>query len=232
MQTTWTKSQPWTLSGLLRWTLDLILRERFIFWTCIIANMIGAVVGTVWWYGPMLQQSPWWTWLFIPDCPLAVLLANIALLALYGSRHWPMLNALVAFACIKYGVWTIAFWLRHWVDVPDFAPIEMMLFVTHIGLLIEGLLFVPLIGPLALWKRLTLIGWFVSSLFVDYELGYHPPLGNLVSVQFVFSVAATMTAVLSAGLLLLPYRSDRSSRQPLAANVSAFTNDHARQTSN
>jgi uncharacterized membrane protein YpjA len=81
-----------------------------------------------------------------------------------------------------------------------------MLFITHIGLLIEGLLFVPHISPLSLRARLGVIGWFGLSLFVDYGLGYYPPLSSFVSESFVMWLAIWLTAILSFVLLLLPYQ--------------------------
>lgn len=86
---------------LLRWTLDFILRNPMIFWTCVITNGIGAVYGTIGWYGPMLAQSPLWAYPFIPDCPLAAAGGSVALLGLRAGKRWPFVYALVAFACIQ-----------------------------------------------------------------------------------------------------------------------------------
>jgi uncharacterized membrane protein YpjA len=204
---------------LLRWTLDLILRNPLIFWTCVIVNLIGAVYGTIGWYGPMLAQSPLWTYPFIPDCPLAAAGGTVALLGLRAGKRWPFVYALVAFACIKYGLWTLAFWSYHWLGTGDIQPIPVMLFVSHMGLLAEGLLFVPLIGVLSLPKRWWVITWFTLSVFVDYGLGFHPPLGGTVVTRpFVFAVAAGLTIMLSAALLALPRRHVRSATtQPVTA---------------
>jgi uncharacterized membrane protein YpjA len=205
------------MERLLRWTLDSILRQPLLFWTCVIANLLGAVSGGVWWYGPMLWESPLWALPFIPDCPLAALVGSIALLGLRAGKRWPFFYALVAFACMKYGAWTISFWLRHWSLAGQAFPIEILLVVTHIGLFIEGLLFVPHIGPLSLPKRLAVIGWFVLSIFVDYGLGYHPPLASYVTPTFVFWLATMLTVVLGAGLLLLPRRAPHAVVRPATA---------------
>lgn len=203
---------------LLRWTLDLILHQPLIFWTCFISNLVGAVYGTIWWYGWMIVESPLWAFPFIPDCPLAALGGSAVLLALRANKCWPFLYALVAFACIKYGAWTIAFWLHHWLNGGEVLPMQIVLFVTHIGLLIEGLLFVPVIGPLALWKRWAVIGWFAASVYVDYGLGYHPPIFNvLVTPTFLFWLAASLTLVLSVGLLMLPQHEPRATVRPVTA---------------
>jgi uncharacterized membrane protein YpjA len=217
MEQLWNTRKSLTIEGLLRGTLDFIMRRPFLFWSAIIANLVGAVGGAVWWYGSMLVSSPPWAWPFIPDCPLAAFMANIALLGLWANRRWPFFNALVAFACLKYGAWTVGFWLRQWSSAGEMYPIEVLLFVSHIGLFVEGLLFLPYITPLSLPKRLTVIGWFVLSIFVDYGLGFYPPLASYVSVSFVFWLATALTALLGAGLLLLPRAAVHRAPRPATA---------------
>jgi uncharacterized membrane protein YpjA len=190
--------------GLLRWTMETILRWPLLFWTCFAANMVGAVFGSIFWYGPMLTSSPLWALPFIPDCPLAALLGSIGLAGLLFRQRWSWFYALVVFACIKYGLWTVAYWLKEWSEGGFTGnPIELMLFITHIGLFIEGLLFVPYIQPLSWARRAAVTGWFVLSIYVDYGLGYHPPLGA-VPVEFASGMAIALTVLIGAGVLLLP----------------------------
>jgi uncharacterized membrane protein YpjA len=204
--------------GLVRGTMQFILRWPLIFWSCVIANLFGTVVGGWLWYGPMLQVAPLWALPFIPDCPLGSLLGTVGLLALRFRRQWSWFYALTAFACMKYGAWTVIYWLRAW-SIAGFSPdifqtsIEMMLFVTHIGLFIEGMLFVPFIGRLSLPGRLGVIAFFLLSIYVDYGLGWHPPLGP-VSPAFVGWLAVLLTALLSVGLLLLPARQSHPRAAP------------------
>jgi uncharacterized membrane protein YpjA len=205
------------MERLLRWTLDIILRNPLLFWSCVIANLLGAVIGGLWWYGPMLWESPLWALPFIPDCPLAALLGSIALFGLRAGKRWSWFYALTAFFGMKYGAWTIIFWMRQWSISGQAFPIEIFMVITHIGLFIEGLLFVPHIGPLSLPKRFAVIGWFALSIFVDYGLGYYPPLAGYVTPTFVFWLATALTVVLGLGLLLLPRGAPRTVVQPATA---------------
>jgi uncharacterized membrane protein YpjA len=123
---------------LTHWLFEFILRTPIIFWCCVVANLIGAVWGAAVWYGPMLAASPLWAWPFIPDCPLAAFLGTIALFGMRAGRRWTLFYTLTAFACIHYGIWTLVFWLRQWTGSGVIDPFEMVLFVTHIGLLCEG----------------------------------------------------------------------------------------------
>jgi uncharacterized membrane protein YpjA len=198
--------------GLLRGIMRLILDTPLLFWAAIVANTLGVVLGAWLWYGWQIAASPWWAWLFIPDCPLAALLGTIGLFAVRDGRRWPWFYALTTFACVKYGIWTLAFWLRYWTAGGPVDAIGLLMFVTHGGLICMGLLFLPYIGGLALWKRGTVIAWFALSIFVDYGLidfalrsygtAFYPALPTLVPVSFAFAVATIVTILLSSSLLL------------------------------
>ncbi len=194
------------IERLLHWTLHTIIRSPALFWFCFIANLVGAILGGLFWYGPVLLESPWWALPFIPDCPLAALLGSIGLLGVRAHKPWWLFYALVAFAGIKYGAWTVAFWLRFWSTGGTIDLISLVLFITHIGLLIEGLLFIPYASPLARPARLLIIAFFALSIIVDYALGHHPPLGGYVTVTFAGWLAVVLTLLCGIALLLLPRR--------------------------
>jgi uncharacterized membrane protein YpjA len=210
-----------SLERLLRRVLDTIVSVPLLFWGCVTANMVGVIGGGIFWYGPMLWSSPLWAMPFIPDCPLAALVGTVALLAVWSRQRWRLLFAFAAFGCLKYGVWTLAFWLYYWNATGSLDVVSVTMFVSHIGLCIEGLLFVPHIRPLSLTKRVVVVGWFVLSIFIDYGLGYYPPLGDYVPVSFVFWLAVVLTVVLGSALLLLPF--GRASRTTLPAVRSPST---------
>lgn len=192
---------------LITWIYDFITRNPLIFWFCMGVNAVGVVWGGVVWYGPMLLESPLWAWPFIPDCPEAAFWATLAFILLRYGRGRGWFTAFAAFSAIKYGIWTLLFWLKHWsvagASDPEFA-MELMLFVSHMGLTAEGVLLATRIGPLPLPQRLAVIGWFALSVLVDYGLGYHPPLTDAVPAAYVFWVAAGLTTLLGGALLWLP----------------------------
>lgn len=205
---------------LIDWIYGLLMRFPLLFWGAMAANLVGVIWGGWVWYGPMLAAAPAWAWLFIPDCPEAALWATLAFILLRFKRGQGWLSAFAAFACMKYGLWTLAFWLRHWSEVgfvAGFWPMELMLFVAHIGLTCEGVLLARQIGPLALPTRLLIVGWYALSIFVDYGLGYHPPLTYAVPVSYVLAVAIALTAALGVALLLLPTAQTRRALSKAAA---------------
>jgi uncharacterized membrane protein YpjA len=202
---------------LINWVYDVLMRQPLLFWGAMAANMVGVVWGGWIWYGPQLAAAPLWAWPFIPDCPAAALYATVALVGLRFGRRWGWFTAFAAFACIKYGLWTVAFWLRHWSEVgfvPGFWPLELMLFVAHIGLTCEGILLATRIGPLGMPARLAVIGWYALSIFVDYGLGHHPPLTYAVPLSYALWVAVALTAALGTALLLPATQPLRSLGEP------------------
>lgn len=188
----------------IRAILAFILGNPLIFWTAMLVNFLAAVIGTVWWYGPMLMQSPLWAYPFIPDCPLAAFVATIAFIGLRSGKRWHVFNALAAFACIKYGLWTQAFWLKHWSAGGLIEPISAGMFITHIGLLCEGVLLLTTIAPLGVAGRLAVTAWYVLSIIIDYGFSYHPPLTPQVSVDYMFAVTCMLTFGIGVLLFLLP----------------------------
>lgn len=205
------------LDWLAHWTLDTIVHWPLIFWICVIINLVGTILGAIFWYGAMLMSSPWWSLPFIPDCPLAALLGTIALFGIRSQKRWSFFYTLTAFACMKYGVWTILFWIRQWVGSGEITTIGFVLFVSHIGLFVEGLLFVPFSGIIPLYQRLLIIGWFGLSVYIDYGLGYDPGMASHVPLTFAFHVAITLTTILGIGLLLMPSSISSGLHIPLEA---------------
>lgn len=210
---------------LIDWVLALILKNPLIFWACMALNAVGVVWGGWVWYGPQLAASPLWAWPFVPDCPEAALWATVAFIALRSGRRWGWLYAFAAFASMKYGIWTVAYWLRHWSEagfVPGYWPMELMLVVAHIGLTCEGILLATRIGPLGTPARLAVAGWYALSVYVDYFVPhsppFHPALTFAVPFGYALGVAAALTLALGAALLLQPAATRRLGlREPARA---------------
>lgn len=187
-------------------TLKAVIERPLLFWAVIIANLIGAVVGGIYWYGPMLVETPFLFLPFVPDCPLAALLFALALVAIRFNRPWYLFYTFTAFACMKYGLWTVGYWMRDWSAGGPVDPISLMLFVSHIGLFVQGMLLIPYATRTGLIGRAAVFLWYALSVYVDYGWRYHPPLGPHVTQSYAMWMAIGWTALLGTGLLLLPRR--------------------------
>ncbi|MCS7054798.1 MAG: DUF1405 domain-containing protein [Thermoflexales bacterium] len=200
---------------------DWVIRTPATAWLAFGACVFAFVFGTLGWYGAFFGEvnAPWWAYPFIPDCPLAALMFGIALVLMHLNRTSNLINQLAAVFCIKYGVWTMSFWALYWLYTGEVELSGLfsgpVMFVTHLGLTIMGLLLLQYVRPGA---RDTLIafGWFILSDVVDYApiavgrlggYGYYPPLpwinGDPVAlVPAMLWNAVVMTWLLNGALLI------------------------------
>ncbi|MDD5417305.1 MAG: DUF1405 domain-containing protein [Candidatus Nanoarchaeia archaeon] len=71
-------------------------------------NIVFAVYGFYLYY-PQLIQTPFFLWIFVPDCPIAALLFAVLIIFRKEKNKWWTFFAMVTFtALIKYGVWTLS----------------------------------------------------------------------------------------------------------------------------
>jgi uncharacterized membrane protein YpjA len=200
---------------------DRAIRSPAIAWFAFLGCAFAFVFGTAGWYGRFFGEvnAPLWAYPFIPDCPLAALLFGTALLLMHLGRRSNLLNQLAALFCIKYGVWTMSFWALYWARTGDVelssAFSGPVMFVTHLGLTIMGLLLLQYVRP-SIADSALVLGWFALSDLVDYApiaagrpggYGYYPPLpwidGDPTAlVPEMMANAIIMTWLLGGGLLI------------------------------
>ncbi len=208
---------------------DWAIESAPLTWLAFAGCMFAFIIGTVGWYGSFFVEvnAPLWTYPFIPDCPLAAGLFGVALLLMHYKRGSNLLNQIAAVFCIKYGVWTMTFWALYWARTGNIEFSSLfsgpVMFVTHLGLLIMGLLLLQYVKPSVRDSVITL-AWFVASDLVDYlpiaagrwgGYGYYPPLpainGDVTAlVPAMLLNAVLMTWLVAGGLLIRAIRHRRS----------------------
>lgn len=161
-------------------------------------NAIGAVFGYHW-YAWQLSQLPLYTWPVVFDSPFAVTgVALVAWLRLRG-RAVAWLELWAALAVIKYGAWAALLWLASWsTGTPVLAFDFFGLFLTHIGMILEGSVLLRHIPPLPAAQRAAVALWFFANDYFDYVHGLHPTLPP----RLFGWCAATAVALSSLGALL------------------------------
>jgi uncharacterized membrane protein YpjA len=204
---------------------DNVIASRPLVWLAFAGCMFAFVIGTVGWYGGFFIEvnAPLWSYPFIPDCPLAAGLFGVALLLMHYKRSSNLLNQIAAVFCIKYGVWTMTFWALYWARTGDIEMSSLfsgpVMFVTHLGLFIMGLLLLQYVRP-SVRDSLITLGWFVASDLIDYlpiaagrwgGYGYYPPLpainGDVVAlVPAMLLNAVVMTWGVCGALLIRAIR--------------------------
>ncbi len=192
---------------------DWVVREPLLAYGLAFANFAGFVIGTVFWYGDFFitYKPPLWSYPFIPDCPLAAGVFGVALIMLHRQRSNNLMNQLAAVFNIKYGSWTMSFWLLYWARTADYNPVSILMFVTHLGLTIQGLLILQYLHKPSLRDSLLVLMWFAASDIVDYApiapgrdgYGWYPPLplgDQLVPAMMAHAIG--MTWLLNAILVV------------------------------
>lgn len=189
---------------LIRSLSDWVIREPLLAYGLAIANFAGFVIGTVFWYGDFFNtyRPPLWTYPFIPDCPLAAGIFGAAIIVLHRNKSNNLLNQLAAVFNIKYGAWTMTFWLLYWSRTGDYDPVSLLMFFTHLGLTMQGLLILQYLHKPSLRDSLVVLGWFALSDVVDYApiapsrdgYGWYPPLplgDQLVPAMMAHAIGMT-----------------------------------------
>jgi len=192
---------------------DWVVHTPLLAYGLALANLLGFFIGTVFWYGDFFStfKPPLWAYPFIPDCPLAAGVFAVALILLHRGKSNNLINQLAAVFNIKYGAWTMTFWLLYWSRTGDYNFVSLLMFVTHLGLTIEGLLILQYLHKPSLRDTLITLLWFVASDIVDYApiapgrdgYGWYPPLPlgiELVPIMLVHAVSMTW---LLNGLMLV-----------------------------
>jgi uncharacterized membrane protein YpjA len=174
--------------------LEFILDRPWVMVALIAVNLSGTVYG-FFWYKDQLAATPWYLWVFTPECPnQALLLAIVLSLRLLG-RSYNLLNALTFLGLIKYGAWTVLILGYHELTGGSLSPLQWGLLISHVGMVIEGLIFLPLIYSTTLLALVPL--WFGFNDFLDYVVGIHPTLPgpNQFQPALLFALLGTLFAV-------------------------------------
>ncbi|MDQ4077513.1 MAG: DUF1405 domain-containing protein [Chloroflexota bacterium] len=210
-----------TITRLRSLTETVMLRHGWLFWTFIVVNIIGFVWGTFGWYGDQLPNTPLLCWLFVPDCPLVAGLFAVALWGVRQGKKWTVFNLWTAMGSIKYGVWTCTVWLAYWLQTGNFFFLSVAMFLTHIGLIAQGVVLLLLTERWSVRDVLPALVYYTFADWVDYGLGHHPNYPMQVSAALVQWHTTAMTWGVGAGLAVLARLTRQEAIEPRP--IGAFT---------
>jgi uncharacterized membrane protein YpjA len=170
--------------------------------TLILANLLGTIWGMIW-YWPQILSTSWYLLPFVPDCPLQALIFAIFLIAYpfrsaAATASQEFLVWLAVLGAIKYGLWTEII-LGQAIVADSYSPDILMLFASHFGMTLEGLLYFP--KGLRRFQPIAAVGvWFAMNDGADYLLGTHPdlPLYNQEGMAMVTAVVLSAVTVVTA----------------------------------
>ncbi len=156
---------------------------------------IAAVFTGLWYYWDQIAATAPALLIFVPDCPLYVLLAIPILLKWVKNDLY---SFLVSIGMVKYGLWTVFVLLYNWdfYSLPDFIPVTAIFIIGHLGMALEGAVLLPKkrIGALAL---ALVLAWFLLNDYADYFLGARPLIPeNGISLVRDLTIAASLAITL------------------------------------
>lgn len=186
--------------------LRFILDRPWVMTALILINLAGAVYG-FYWYKEQLSITPWYLWVFTPECPIqALLFAAVLSLRLRGLSS-NLLNTVTFLGLIKYGAWTVAILGYHQLTGGFLSLLQWGLLISHAGMVLQGLVFLPLIYPRAVLALVPL--WFGAMDFLDYAVGIHPTLPGPGQFHVALYLALAGTLFTALYLTHLTARSTR-----------------------
>ncbi|MDD5337065.1 MAG: DUF1405 domain-containing protein [Candidatus ainarchaeum sp.] len=151
----------------------------------VMANMFGFLVGMLTYYDQMAGVNPL-LWVFIPDCPLYVLLATLFFVGVFKND---LLRCITAMGLVKYGIWT-EYVLLGYGQYLDSKGFLILLGVEHIGMILQFFLVAKQFDK----KTIAMAtGWFLLNDYVDYWLGLHPYVPNIdLPVVAAFTISLSL----------------------------------------
>ncbi|HOV80556.1 MAG TPA: DUF1405 domain-containing protein [Bacillota bacterium] len=157
----------------------------------IIINASGSVFGYLWYRG-QLAGTPFYFWPFVPDSPLAVtFFASALALGMAGAVN-PLFQSIAVTAPIKYGVWATVVIVHYWLGGGPVESVEVMLMLSHIGMFVEGAVFLRSM-QFGLPVVLSTWAWMFINDIMDYAAGLHPFLFAEGQESLAFFAAFLLT---------------------------------------
>ncbi|WP_280768206.1 DUF1405 domain-containing protein [Salipaludibacillus daqingensis] len=178
-----------------------IIGQRWFILLLLIVNIFGTIYGFIW-YESQIAVTPPHFLIFVPDSPTASLFFCIVLAAFLFGKNFPIVEALAAVTLLKYGVWAVVMILAAAVAGSPIGILNYMLIASHLGMAIQGLLYIPYyrIKP---WHLILVAIWTLHNDVIDYIYGMHPGVAS--SIQPYIQEIAYFTFWLSIFSLFTVY---------------------------
>ena len=172
---------------------QLFLKPRFLK-VILLINVVGSIYG-YYWYSVQLWLTPLKFWIFVPDSPLSTTLFSLSILLILCQRRIPFLNFLAFISVIKYGLWAIFVNTHFWLLSGQVHWVEVMLWLSHLGMVIEGIVYLRFFPPSFFeWGAVGV--WLAINDYVDYAWALHPYLYLQAQLPVVEVITYCLTFVL------------------------------------
>ncbi len=182
-----------------------VMKTPWFYWLVMLVSLIGTIYG-FYWYKYQLAETPIKFWLFTPDCPRAVLFFLIWIFLVARNLPSETFRVVAVADLIKYGIWTVSVIGLFWVDRRIYYLQHVMLFISHFGMLVLGVVFAirMKISRRAFW--ITSI-WLFMNDFVDYYFGVFPWLPDMKRMPEIRLGTFLLTGVVVLWMFVVYFRS-------------------------
>lgn len=168
--------------------------SKVVFWLLIIGNILGAIFGFTYWYGPQLLKISVLYWVFVATCPLYALLFVICAFMIYFRKKNSFLFFITAAGLVKFGIWTVLFWLN-----AGITEISSLMFYWLIGshsiMAIEACILFSRI-EFKKWHLITAWIWFGLTDYMNYSLKFITDKVAINSREMYVAIILTVLAPL------------------------------------
>jgi uncharacterized membrane protein YpjA len=144
--------------------------------------------------------------------PTASLFFVFVLIAFLRGKNWPLMEALAAVTLFKYGIWAVGMNIAGGLVSGTFTFVNFMLFFSHLGMAIEGLLCTPYYKIKA-WHLIAAAVWTLHNEMIDYVFGMMPRyslLNDYILQIGYITFWLSMLSILIVYLLTLKNQNRRS----------------------
>lgn len=176
----------------------------------LIINVLGSIYG-YYWYRVQLQLTSPKFWIFIPDSPLSTTLFSLSILLILLKREIPFLKFLAVITVIKYGFWAVFVNTHYWLLSGQIHWVEVMLWLSHLGMAIEGIIYLRFFLPSSLEGGVVAV-WIVINDYVDYAWDLHPYLYLQAQLPVVEFFTYCLTFVLLFVIIISVWRVKRENK--------------------
>ena len=179
---------------------EKIFANKKIVLLLLIINIIGFFYG-LYYYQVQLEETNPLLWVFTLDSPLPVLLFAFVCYFLYRKKEPPRLLIIFAIiGLIKYGFWTDLALLLEWNYFYGFSPlITSMNIPLHAGMILEGILLLPLLKKEKIIRNLSIAAaFFLINDYLDYFFGTVTSIPNTYKSVLVYEAFLSTVVMIAA----------------------------------
>ncbi len=152
-----------------KWVVDLVYGDKRLLVLVILINIAGSAFG-LYYYWEQLMMTPWYYWLFVPDCPLYTFFMIFALLFIAMGKRYDTFNVITAVGLAMYGTWTmfVLIYFREVYFAPENALMSAALWISHCGMALESIFLLPHVKKAGIISWAAAAAWFLLQTFMDY----------------------------------------------------------------